>query len=259
MTSFESPIGNPVKTADVDGAGSASEAAARALQRSPDGISVLAEDRPLRIFVAVAERLFLQAFAAHLDHTPGLSVVATAIRGQQAVAACLEQRPDLIVLDLDLPGLSGVGIAQRLRDAGNPAPIILLLSDPRDSRHVAEAWAAGVRGFMLKQGSLDELVYAIRTVPNGGIFVDSQLAHDLVSIKGGRARDETSHGDLTPHERDVMRLFARGYTSKEIAHHLGMSATSAEKHKARAVQKLDLSTRASIVRYGIVQGWFEEG
>ena len=91
---------------------------------------------------------------------------------------------------------------------------------------------------------------AIRTVPDGGVFDDARLTGDLVAVRGSRTGDGTS-GGLTAHKGDVMRLFARGYTSKEIAHQLGMSATSAEKHKARAVQKLDLPNRA-----GIVQGWF---
>ncbi len=257
MTSFDSTSWNRTKVAD--GVGSVPEAAAGALRASPNGFPLLAPDRPpLRICVGVAEQLFLEAFASSLDHTPGFVVIAKATRGQQAVSACLERRPDLIVLDLDLPGLSGVGIAQRLQKSGNHAPIILLLSDPHDARHVAAAWAAGVRGFMLKQGSWDEFVHAIRTVPDGGVFVDARLARDLVSVRGTRAGDGSARGGLTAHERDVMRLFALGYTSKEIAHQLGMSATSAEKHKARGVQKLDLPTRASIVRYGIVQGWFEE-
>lgn len=92
--------------------------------------------------------------------------------------------------------------------------------------------------------------HAIRTVPDGGVFDDARLARDLVSVRGSRTGDGTS-GGLTAHKGDVMRLFARGYTSKEIAHQLGMTATSAEKHKARAVQKFELPNRA-----GIVQGWF---
>lgn len=256
MASFDGMSWN--RATVPDGIGSVPEAAAGVSHATPDGCPTFAPDRPpLRIFVGVAEQLFLEAVANHLDQTPGLAVIANATQGQQAVSACLERRPDLIVLDIDLPELSGVGIARRLQAGGTCAPIILLLSDSHDARHVAAAWAAGVRGFMLKQGSWDELVHAIRTVPAGGVFVDARLARDLVPGRGSRAGNGTS-GGLTAHERDVIRLFARGYTSKEIAHRLGMSAPSAEKHRARAVQKLDLPTRASIVRYGIVQGWFEE-
>lgn len=215
-----------------------------------------------RIVLALGERLFMEAIRGFLDRSQSLCVVAETTHGHEAVSLCLDASPDLIVLDIDLCGMSGLLVAQRLRAAGVKAPAVLLLNTLRDAHHLAAAWAAGVRGFVLKQGTSGELLHALRVVRDRGTFFDAHLTRAMLAMRGfGGAHDaasgrQTASAELAPREREAMRLVALGFTSKEAAHQLGITARSVETYKARATEKLRLTTRASIVRYGIIQGWF---
>jgi DNA-binding NarL/FixJ family response regulator len=230
---------------------------------TPEALSLDAPAAGRRIVVAVGERLFLEAIRRFLDAAHDLDVVAATTAGHEAVALSMSASPDLVVLDLDLTGMSGLVVAQKLRAAGLRTPFIVLLNTPRDAHHLGEAWAAGVRGFVLKQSTSEDLLHAIRVVERGGSFFDAHLTRDMLAGRGGGrdagappAAEPSARSALTARERDVIHLFALGFTGKEIAHKLSVTPKSVETYKARAMEKLRLSTRSSIVRYGIVQGWF---
>jgi DNA-binding NarL/FixJ family response regulator len=216
----------------------------------------------MRVVVALGQRLVLDVVCRMLMAAPHIEVVAATTLGREAVAFASSSDPDLIVLDLDLAGLSGLGVAQQVRAAGIATPIVLLLNTTQDAYHLAAAYAAGVRGFVLKQGTVDELLQALRVVREGGTYFDGQLTKAMLTARGfGGSPDgcvfaTAASAELTTRETEVIRLVAFGFTSKEIAHQLGIATKSAETYKARASEKLRLATRAEIVRYAIVQGWF---
>jgi DNA-binding NarL/FixJ family response regulator len=215
-----------------------------------------------RVVAAVGERLFLGVMERFLAQSADIAVVAATTTGHEALSMVLREAPDVVLLDIDLPGVSGLGVAQKLHAAGMRAPIVLLLNSTREAHHLAAAWAAGVRGFVLKQGTSEDLLHALRVVQGGGSYFDGHLTKEKLAMRGFSGASGTpactkgASEELAPREREVIHLIALGFTSKEIAQKLGITTKSVETYKARATEKLRLTTRADIVRYGIVQGWF---
>jgi DNA-binding NarL/FixJ family response regulator len=162
----------------------------------------------------------------------------------------------VILLDVVMPGQSGIeAIPALLREA--PETKVLVLSMQDDPRYVHEAFAAGAKGYVLKEAADTELVSAVREVANGGRYVHPALGARLVAADAeARARAEAD--PLSDREREVLRLLALGHTNQEISKMLYISVRTAETHRAHIMQKLRLETRAELVRYAIDQGLLEE-
>lgn len=184
-----------------------------------------------------------------------LRLVGEAGSGVSGLKLIHETKPDVAVLDISMPDMSGIALAARLREDG-VAPRLLALSVHEDRAYLTQAFQAGIQGYVLKRSAAEVLIPAIRAVLSGGSFVDPSIAGvtasaALPSAVGPRGRT----GQLTERETQVLRLTARGLTNKEIAHQIGVSVKSVETYKARGSQKLALKTRAEIVRYAAGQGW----
>jgi two-component system response regulator NreC len=191
-----------------------------------------------------------------LDAEPDIEVVAEAGDVRAAVFEAREHRPDIVLMDVVMPGQSGIdGVPLVLHEA--PGAKVLVLSMQDDPRYVREAFAAGAAGYVLKEAADAEVVSAIREVAGGGRYVHPALGARLVAAEAdARAREEAD--PLSDREREVMRLLALGHTNQEIAKMLYISVRTAETHRAHIMQKLRLSSRAELVRHAIDQGLLEE-
>jgi two-component system, NarL family, response regulator NreC len=187
-----------------------------------------------------------------LDAEDDIETVGEAGNLQDAVFRARSLKPDVILMDVVMPGGSGIEATPAvLKEA--PDAKVLVLSMQDDPSYVREAFAAGASGYVLKEAADEQVVGAVREVAGGGRYVHPALGARLVAADAEeRARAEAD--PLTDREREVLRLLALGNTNQEIAKSLYLSVRTVETHRAHIMQKLQLSTRAELVRYAIQQG-----
>jgi two-component system response regulator NreC len=191
-----------------------------------------------------------------LEHQEDIECVGEAGNAEEALREARRGAPDVIVLDVVMPGTSGIEAAPSILKAA-PEAKILVLSMQDDPSYVREAFAAGAMGYVLKEAAEAEVVQAVREVAAGGRYVHPALGARLAAAEA-QARARQDLDPLSEREREVLRLLALGHTNQEIARMLYISVRTAETHRAHIMQKLRLSTRAELVRYAIANGLLEE-
>ena len=191
-----------------------------------------------------------------LDADPGIEVVGEAGTVKDAVFETRAQKPDVVLMDVVMPGQTGIeGVPLVLKEAPNAKVLVLSMQD--DPRYVHEAFAAGASGYVLKEAADAEVVGAVYEVARGGRYVHPALGARLVAAEAeAKAREDAD--PLSDREREVMRLLALGHTNQEIAKMLYISVRTAETHRAHIMQKLRLSSRAELVRHAIEHGLLDE-
>ncbi len=189
---------------------------------------------------------------------PDLEVIAEVNNGVDAVKRARELQPDVVVMDISLPGLGGAEATKQIL-AEMPDARVLVLSAHEEAAFAGVLLRAGARGYALKRSACENLVQAVRVVAAGGTYVDPALAGTLDPV-GGRRRGSSGVPvvSLSEREAEVIRLIARGHTSKEMAETLGISPRTLETYKARAMSKLTLRTRADLIRYAMRSGWLRD-
>jgi len=204
---------------------------------------------PLRVVLADDHLILRQGLKALLE-SHGLDVVAAEPDGRTAVEAVRRLAPDVVVLDMAMPGLNGVEAAHEITRR-EPRPHVLLLSGLDDPRVVPAALRAGVRGFVLKAQGVDDLLRAIEAVVGGSLYVSPGASQAVVDAcaAGAGAPDP-----LSPRERQVVQLVAEGQSTKQIAQLLRISVKTAEFHRGSVMRKLHIHDTAGLVRYAIRQG-----
>lgn len=215
-----------------------------------------AQGKPLRILLADDHLTMRHGLKLLIDSQPDMEVVGEANDGDSAVQVTLALSPDIIVMDISMPGTNGL-VATRTLKQLRPEAAIVVLTRHGDDAYLQEFLRAGVSGYVLKQSASAELLQAIRAVAAGGQYLDSSLTArvtDAFLSKKGKRIARTS-GDLTEREADVLRLIACGYSYKEIAAQLTVSVKTVDAHRVNAMRKLDLSGRIDIVKYAVLQGW----
>jgi two-component system, NarL family, response regulator NreC len=186
-----------------------------------------------------------------LDAVQGIEVVGEAGDARHAVFEARAKEPDVILMDVVLPGKSGIeAIPDVLKDT--PGAKVLVLSMQDDPRYVREAFAAGASGYILKEAADTDLVTAVQEIAAGGRYVHPALGARMVAAEADE-RKRAEDDPLSDRERDVLHLLALGHTNQEIAGKLYISVRTAETHRAHIMQKLRLQTRAELVRYAIAQ------
>jgi len=209
----------------------------------------------LRILLADDHVTVRRGLKLLIDAERDMEVIGEAGDGNEAVQKARELNPDVIVMDISMPGASGLTATRTLKKA-NPDAVIVTLTRHADNAYLQELLRAGVSGYVLKRSAPTELLHAIRAAAAGGQYLDTTLTAGLtaaLAAKDGRAKMPTTA--LTDRESEVLRLIASGYSNKEIAANLSLSVKTVEAHKANAMRKLDLTGRIDIVKYAILQGW----
>lgn len=194
-----------------------------------------------------------------VEASPGMTVVAEASDGEEAIRRAAEHSPDVIVMDISMPRMNGLMATRKLK-AMLPEVAIVTLTRHGDDAYLQELLRAGVSAYVLKQSAPTELLQAIRASAAGGQYLDSSLTARVTAGFLGRSSRVRAHkagATLTDRETAVLRLIASGYSNKEIATQLTLSVKTVEAHKANAMRKLDLSGRIDIVKYAVLQGWLQ--
>ena len=191
-----------------------------------------------------------------LDRHDDMEVVGEAGNAQDAVFRVRELTPDVILLDLVMPGESGIEVLPKLLKEA-PDAKVLVLSMQDEPSYVREAFAAGASGYVLKEAADEEVVTAVREIAGGGSYVHPTLGARMVTADAA-ARAAADADPLSDREREILRLLALGHTNQEIAKLLYISVRTAETHRAHIMQKLRLSTRAELVRHALAQGLLDD-
>jgi DNA-binding NarL/FixJ family response regulator len=214
----------------------------------------------LRVFLADDHAVVREGLKALIDAQPGMGVCGEAADGLTACEAVERLLPDVVVMDVSMPGLTGGQATERLKRSC-PGVRVLALTVHEDRTYLRQLLTAGAAGYVLKRAAADELVRAIRVVAAGGVYLDPALAGRVVTGFVGPGTREAAAGsvDLSEREEQVVRLTAQGYGVKEIATRLDLSGKTVETYKARALQKLGLRSRADLVRYAAGRGWLPGG
>lgn len=205
---------------------------------------------PVRLLLADDHRIFLEGVKSLLE-SAGYEVVGGAARADEAIRLARELKPDVVVMDVGLPDMSGVA-AVRIMLRESPNQRVVLLTQHDEEVYVLEALRAGVAGYVLKRQAHADLVQAIQQVREGGVYLSPGISRAVVEASLGGA--SVPPDPLTPREREVLCLVAEGKTTKEIAAALGISVKTAEAHRGALMRKLDIHETATLVRYAIRRG-----
>lgn len=213
------------------------------------GSQVAEKNKTLRVLLVEDHQLVREGLRLLVDRAAGFTAVGEAANAEEALRLAERRLPEFILLDVTLPGMSGIELIPKLIEL-LPDVKILMLSMEDDPAYVREAFKSGACGYVLKEAAQSELVNAMEEVAKGGSYVHPRLGAKL-------AQDERAPGEraatepLSPRECEVLRLLALGHTNQEIAKILFISVRTAETHRAHIMQKLQLSSRAELVRYAL--------
>jgi len=203
----------------------------------------------IRVLLADDERLVRAGFRMILKAEAGLEVIGEAADGLEAVKAVEELRPDVVLMDIRMPKLDGLEATRRILARAEPSPRVVVLTTFDLDGYVYEALRAGASGFLLKDAPEDQLVAAIRIAADGGAMFSPSVTRRLIEEFSRRVSPEPPPGlaELTPREREVLRLLARGLSNQEIAAELVVSEHTAKTHVAHILSKLGLRDRIQAV------------
>lgn len=211
----------------------------------------------IRILIADDHAVVRQGLRRVLEGAEGLTVVAEAESGPDTIARAERERPDVVLLDLSMPGASGLDVVRRLR-ASLPDTRVLILSVHDDREYVLESVRAGAHGYLRKDSTPADIRQAIRAVHAGDSFFSPPVARHLAAaVQDGSPADGL--GALTARERDVLVRVARGRTNRETAAELGISVRTVETHRDSLMRKLRIHTVAELTRFAIAQGLLAAG
>ncbi len=210
----------------------------------------------MRVLLADDHGIVRRGLRSLLETEPGVTVVAEAADGQEALRLCAEHTPDVLVLDVGMPLLNGIEVAARVQKLESP-PRVIILSMHSDESYIIRALAAGARAYLLKDATDEDLLPAIRAVAAGRPFfspaVTGVLVEDYVRQLQARGLTDSYHL-LTDREKEVLQLLAEGRSNKEVAQLLDLGLSTIETHRANLMQKLNLHNVAEIVLYAVRKG-----
>ena len=209
----------------------------------------------MRLLIADDHALVRRGVRLILDAEPDLTVVAEAADGAEALAEALAHQPDLAILDVAMPRLTGLQATREIK-ARAPRVDVLILSMHDDERYLFEALKAGASGYVLKQRADRELVDAVRAVGRGEPFLTNSAMRSLVREWMADASSGPRE-PLSPREQEVLKLIAEAHTNRDISELLGLSAKTVEHHRASILRKLGMRDRVELVRYAIRRGLVE--
>lgn len=205
---------------------------------------------PIRVGLAEDHVLVRESLKSLLE-SEGFQIVAEAADGQDAVRQAELQHPDIMVMDIAMPVLNGLEAARAISHAF-PKVKTILLTQHDEEPYLSQALDAGVKGYVLKSQAARDLVEAMRRVSAGEVYLSPGISRSL--MEAYRSKSKKPADSLTPRERQVLQLVAEGKSTKDVGTILGISVKTAESHRTRLMQKLDIHETASLVRYAVRRG-----
>lgn len=214
------------------------------------------ETGPIRVLIADDHGVVRAGIRLLLGGAVEVQVVGEASNGLEAVRFAQDLRPDVVVMDVAMPGMSGIEATRQLRQVV-PEARVLMLTMHSDEDYFFEAVRAGASGYVLKESSPGEVIDAVRTVARGGVAFHAELARKLLDdylrrVESGEEGE--SYSRLTDREREILRLTAEGRSARETADLLTLSPKTVERHRTNIMDKLGLHNRSELIRYALRKG-----
>jgi DNA-binding NarL/FixJ family response regulator len=212
----------------------------------------------IRVLLADDHGILRAGLKLLLAAQPDMTVIGETDGGQSMIALAECLRPDVIVMDISMPGMNGLAATQQLSTL-IPDTAVLTLTRHSEDGYVQPLLAAGAKGYVLKQSAADELLRAIRAVAAGRVYLDPAVTEQALLV--APAKETTRSGRksvLSRREEAVLRLIARGLLNREVAAQLNISIKTAEAHRANALAKLGMASRVDIIKYALLHGWLSD-
>lgn len=212
-------------------------------------------ETPLRLLLVDDHPIVRTGLRMLFQSEPGMEVIGEADSGAAAIAAVLRLHPDVVIMDVAMPGMNGIEATRQIK-ANSPETAVLALTMHEDEQYFFAMLNAGASGYIPKRAAPDDLVAAIRVVAEGNVFLYSSLARFLMKDIAEQKLAPAGEGDdgLTGREIEVLTLIAEGRTSREIAEALVISVKTVERHRENIMHKLDIHSRVELVKYAIKRG-----
>ena len=205
----------------------------------------------IRILLADDHTVLRESLAAVLRTSSDCAVIGEASDGIEAIERAMTLRPDVAVVDISMPRLSGIEVTRRIVTQ-LPRTRVLVLTMHEEEEYVLHMVRAGAAGYLIKRAATSELLAAVRTIAAGGVHFGAHAAKALaMQLQHPEALSEDPYGALSPREREVMHLVVEGLSTKEIARKLGITVKTAENHRCRILDKLDVRNSTELVRYAM--------
>jgi len=208
-----------------------------------------------KILICDDHKIFREGLRALLEGQPGVKVVGGARDGIEAVKLTKDLSPDIVIMDISMPGLNGIEAARKLAKVKKSARVIAL-SMHNDRKYVTEIIKAGARAYLLKDSAFEELMDAIKAVSCGRFFLSAGITSIVLDdyIKGPSRDPRSAFTLLSAREREVLQLLAEGLRTKEISHKLSLSVKTVETHRKKIMEKLGIQSIAGLTRYAVKEG-----
>ncbi len=216
----------------------------------------MAEDRRIRVLLADDHAVFSEGIRLLLETQGGFVVVAEAATGDQAVELATTLEPDVVLMDIGMPGMNGLDATRLICTEGARSRVLILTMHGTDE-YFFSALDAGASGYVLKEAASSDLVSAIESVHRGGMFLYPSLASKLVEEyfrRVGSGEERSTYEELTAREQEVLQLIGEGLTNQEIAERLTLSPHTVQTHRVHIMNKLGLHNRAQLVSYAAKLG-----
>jgi DNA-binding NarL/FixJ family response regulator len=213
------------------------------------------EGHDMRIVLVDDHAIVRKGLRVLLEGVSGFEIVGEAGNGADAVALVRECRPDIVVIDIAMPGLNGIDATRRILEE-QPGTAVIALTANKEARFAGELLKAGGRGYVCKESAFEELEQAIRQVAEGKTYLSPTVAGSLVDVyvRGAGAGDRGAFSILSEREREVLQLLAEGLSVKRIALRLGISAKTVQTFRSRMMAKLGKDNLAELTKYAIAEG-----
>jgi len=207
---------------------------------------------PYQIVLADDHPMFREGIKRIIDGSSGLEVVGEAGDGLELLTLLKSSLPDMVILDLTMPGLQGVEATQEIKKL-YPEVKVLILTMHKSKEHLSRVIMAGANGFLLKENAYGDLIRAIETIRQGGSYISSLMSNQMIDFFRKKGSLDAEHL-LSTREREILSLIVEGKANKEIARELSLSITTIQTYLVKMKKKLDLKTNAALIKYGLQQG-----
>lgn len=211
---------------------------------------------PIRLLLADDHAVVRSGLRLLLEAQPDMVIIGEAENGADAIRRTVELKPDVVLMDIEMPGMNGIEATRRIK-AESPRTAVLALTMYEDDQYFFEMLRAGAAGYVPKRAAPDELASAIRAVSRGDVFLYPSLAGRLVQdylLRRDVEEQEPPADELTPREQEVLTLIAQGLSNGEIGEQLVISAKTVDRHRENIMRKLNLHNRVDLVKYALRKG-----
>lgn len=214
--------------------------------------------KTIQILLVDDHTIFRAGVRVLLEMQPDFKVIGEAEDGTKALTLTRELRPDVVLMDIAMPGVDGLSAARQIKELA-PLTKIILLTQHENKEYIRPALKIGAEGYVLKRAAADELVMAIRAVHQGKSFLDSNVTSTILAdyCKDGKTGTNTDYKQLSEREREILVMLARGYSNRQIAEFLKISPKTVDFHRARIMNKLGIKGRVALAQYALRHGLVE--